>query len=61
MSSNSESSAGLIARVIAGIVVLGVGIWFCAGAFTTVGADEYVIKQDLVSGELHDWNTPGVH
>jgi hypothetical protein len=28
---------------------------------TTVGADEVCVKQDLIGGQLHVWDTPGVH
>jgi hypothetical protein len=28
---------------------------------TTVAADEIVIKQDIMGGQLHVWDTPGVH
>lgn len=44
-----------------GIMVL-IGIAILIGNMvTTVGADEIVIKQDLVGGQLHVWDTSGVH
>ncbi len=57
----SDSLAGLIVKIGGGLFVLIVGIWLFASTFTTVGADEIVIKQDIVGGQLNVWNTPGVH
>lgn len=44
---------GLLALI--GIVVL------IGNMVTTVAADEIVIKQDLIGGQLHVWDTSGVH
>lgn len=61
MSRDTDTSVGLILKVVGGVVVLIVGIWFVASTFTTVGADEIVIKQDIAGGTLNVWDTPGVH
>jgi len=59
---NKESGiVGLIAKLVGGVVVLLVGIFIIANMATTVGADEIVIKQDLIGGQLHVWDSPGVH
>ena len=49
-------------------IKIGIGIAMLVGAgiligntMTTVGADEIVVKQDVVGGGLHVWDTPGVH
>lgn len=52
---------GLIVKVVGGVVVLIVGLVLIANMVTTVAADEIVIKQDLVGGQLHVWDTSGVH
>lgn len=52
---------GLLAKIGLGIGVLIVGIVLIANMVTTVDADEIVVKQDLVGGTLHVWDTPGVH
>jgi len=49
------------ARIAFGLVVLGVVVWVFSGTMITVQADEIVIKQDLVGGQLHVWDTPGPH
>lgn len=51
----------LIIKVVMGVVVLGVGLWMISSMVTTVAADEIVVKQDLIGGNLHVWNTSGVH
>jgi SPFH domain/Band 7 family protein len=48
-------------RVAGGIVALVVVFWVISGTMITVQADEIVIKQDLVGGNLHVWDTPGPH
>lgn len=48
-------------RIAGGIAALWFVIWVLAGTVVTVQADEIVIKQDLVGGGLHVWNTPGPH
>jgi len=58
---NDSSMFGLLVKLGLGIGVLIVGIVLIANMVTTVGADEIVIKQDLIGGNLHVWNTPGVH
>lgn len=52
---------GLIVKVVGGVVALIVGLVLIANMVTTVGADEIVIKQDLIGGQLHVWDTSGVH
>jgi regulator of protease activity HflC (stomatin/prohibitin superfamily) len=47
-----------IAVVLAGVLVV---IWIFNGTMVTIQADEIVIKQDLVGGQLHVWDTPGPH
>jgi hypothetical protein len=62
MSKVSESGlTGLIVKAGIGVVVLILGLILIFNTATTVGADEIVIKQDVIGGELHVWNTPGVH
>lgn len=52
---------GLLVKLGLGLGVVIVGIILIANMVTTVSADEIVIKQDLVGGGLHVWDTPGVH
>ncbi len=62
MSKMQEASlTSLLVKVGAGVVVLIVGIVLIANMVTTVSADEIVIKQDFIGGQLHVWDTPGVH
>jgi hypothetical protein len=51
----------LALRVVGGLVVLAVVVWVLSGTIVTVQADEIVIKQDLLGGQLHVWDTPGPH
>lgn len=46
---------GLGVLALIGILVL------VGNMVTTVGADEIVVKQDIIGGQLHVWDTPGVH
>ncbi|MCL2451238.1 MAG: hypothetical protein FWD17_20015, partial [Polyangiaceae bacterium] len=50
---------GIGARVLGGVVALVVAIRIVSGAMITVQADEIVVKQDLIGGDLHVWSTPG--
>ena len=50
-----------IVKIVVGVIILLVGALFISSTVTTVGADEIVIKQDVMGGTLHVWNTPGVH
>jgi len=59
--SDSGGPFKLVAKIVAGVLVLVLGVFFIANSVTTVGADEICIKQDVVGGELHVWDTPGVH
>ena len=62
MSTKDQASlAGLIVKVVLGVAALIVGIVLIANMVTTVNADEIVVKQDLIGGQLHIWDTPGVH
>lgn len=60
----SRDDASLISlgiKIGLGVLAL-IGILVLIGNMvTTVGADEIVVKQDLVGGQLHVWDTPGVH
>jgi regulator of protease activity HflC (stomatin/prohibitin superfamily) len=47
--------------VAGGLVALILVVWVFSGTMITVQADEIVIKQDLVGGQLHVWDTPGPH
>lgn len=51
----------LIMKIVAGVVVLILGIVFIANSVTTVAADEIVVKQNFFDGKLQVWSTPGVH
>jgi regulator of protease activity HflC (stomatin/prohibitin superfamily) len=48
-------------RIAGGLVVLFLVVWVFSGTMITIAADEIVIKQDLVGGQLHVWDTPGPH
>jgi regulator of protease activity HflC (stomatin/prohibitin superfamily) len=48
-------------RVVGGVVALVVIVWVLAGTMVTIQADEIVIKQDVIGGQLHVWDTPGPH
>ncbi len=62
MSLKNESTLfSLLVKIGLGIGVLIVGIVLIANMVTTVDADEIVVKQDLIGGQLHVWDTPGVH
>jgi SPFH domain / Band 7 family len=58
---DEASLAGLVVKVGLGIGAIIVGLVLILNMVTTVGADEIVVKQDLVGGQLHVWDTPGVH
>jgi hypothetical protein len=60
-SSDSNVLVKLGVRVFGALVALVVVVWFFSGTMITVQADEIVIKQDLVGGQLHVWDTPGPH
>lgn len=51
----------LIMKIVGGVVLLILGIIFIANSVTTVAADEIVVKQNFLDGQLQVWNTPGVH
>lgn len=63
MSSRSDEAnlTSLLVKVGLGIAVLIGGIILIANLVTTVNADEIVVKQDFIGGDLHVWDTPGVH
>jgi len=62
MSSSKDNTIfGLLVKLGLGIGVLIIGAVLIINMVTTVGADEIVIKQDLIGGQLHVWDTPGVH
>jgi hypothetical protein len=51
----------LAVRVAGAVVALVFVFWVISGTMITVQADEIVIKQDLVGGNLHVWDTSGPH
>jgi Membrane protein involved in colicin uptake len=51
----------LIMKIVAGVVLLLLLVVVISNSVTTVAADEIVIKQNVVDGQLQVWNTPGVH
>jgi hypothetical protein len=61
MKQSDASMSKLVIKLIGGVVVLILGIIFIANSVTTVGADEIVVKQNFLDGQLQVWNTPGVH
>jgi regulator of protease activity HflC (stomatin/prohibitin superfamily) len=60
-SGDSNPLVKLGARLVGGLIVLFVVIWVFSGTMITVQADEIVIKQDVIGGQLHVWDTPGPH
>lgn len=50
-----------IVKIVIGLVLLGLGVFFISNAVTTVGADEIVVKQNVLDGQLQVWSEPGVH
>jgi regulator of protease activity HflC (stomatin/prohibitin superfamily) len=52
---------GLGIKIGIGVAVLVGASIFIGNTMTTVGADEIVVKQDVIGGGLHVWDTPGVH
>src|SRR5271155_729219 len=61
MARDTEDMTGLIVKLVLGFVGVIVMIVLICNMVTTVNADEIVIKQDVMGGQLHDWDTPGVH
>jgi regulator of protease activity HflC (stomatin/prohibitin superfamily) len=57
----NDDNFGLIVKMVMGAIVLIVGVCVLSCSVTTVDANEIVIKQDVVGGDLHVWDTPGVH
>jgi regulator of protease activity HflC (stomatin/prohibitin superfamily) len=60
-SNDSNLLIKLAVRVGGGLVALLIVVWVFSGTMITVQADEIVIKQDLVGGQLHVWDTSGPH
>lgn len=58
---DTSSPAKLIVRAVVGVAILVFGIFFISNSFTTVAADEIVVKQNFFDGKLQVWSTPGVH
>lgn len=52
---------GLIMKVVGGVIVLILGIVLIKNMLTNVEADEIVVKQNLLDGQLQVWTSPGVH
>jgi hypothetical protein len=61
MNKSDQSLVGLVVKIGLGIAIIVVLAIFIGNTMTTVGADEIVVKQDLIGGQLHVWDTPGVH
>lgn len=59
--SDENNITKLVMKIIAGVVVLILGIIFIANSVTTVAADEIVVKQNFFDGKLQVWSSPGVH
>ena len=59
--SKTETGGKLIAKLVAGVVVIILGVIFIANSVTTVAADEIVVKQNFLDGKLQVWSSPGVH
>lgn len=57
----SENIIKLLLKVGGGVVLLVLGLFLISNMMTTVAADEIVIKQDVIGGQLHVWDTSGVH
>jgi regulator of protease activity HflC (stomatin/prohibitin superfamily) len=60
-SSDSNVFVKLGLRVFGALIALIVVVWLFSGTMITLQADEIVIKQDLIGGQLHVWDTPGPH
>lgn len=58
---NEASLVGLLVKVGIGLGVVIVGLILLFNMGTTVNADEIVVKQDVIGGTLHVWDTPGFH
>lgn len=52
---------GLILKVGIGVVIFVIGCFIIGNAVTTVGAEEIVVKQNFLDGQLQVWSSPGVH
>lgn len=61
MGKTNEQMTGLIVKLVLGFVAVIGLIILISNMVTTVAADEIVIKQDVVGGQLHVWDTSGVH
>jgi len=61
MSKDSDNLVGLGIKIGLGVVALIAILVLIGNMVTTVGADEIVIKQDVIGGHLTVWDTPGVH
>lgn len=51
----------LIFKMVIGVVLLILCVIFIGNSVTTVSADEIVVKQNFLDGQLQVWSTPGVH
>ena len=61
MARANEDMTGLIVKLVLGFIGVVVMIVLICNMVTTVNADEIVIKQDVMGGNLNVWDTPGVH
>lgn len=51
----------LIAKIVGGVAAMILLVILISNMATTVGADEIVVKQNLLDGKLQVWSDPGVH
>jgi regulator of protease activity HflC (stomatin/prohibitin superfamily) len=58
---NEMNLVGLGIKIGVGVALLIAVAVLIGNMVTTVNADEIVVKQDVIGGQLHVWDTPGVH
>jgi hypothetical protein len=58
MSKDTDNLVGLGIKIGLGVAALIAILVLIGNMVTTVGADEIVIKQDVVGGHLTVWDTP---
>jgi len=61
MVSRNDNPTGLLFKIGAGVVGLILVAILIGNMVTTVAADEICVKQDFIGGQLHVWDTSGVH
>jgi hypothetical protein len=61
VTTKNQDMTSLGIKIGVGVAIL-IGAGFLIGnTMTTVAADEIVVKQDVIGGQLHVWDTSGVH